>query len=308
MRRSVYVFIVIACAAVLGLRCGEKGTEPEPMHYGISPDSVALNVSSTQQFSATCETGPVEVTWYVDGVQGGSPETGMITPEGLFVAPCEVPPAGHVTITGKAVSDTTFRESAKAVIIGGYGAIFIQVSPDSESVAVGDSVQFVPAASGCPLADPEWSLTPVSGAPGSPGTIRADGTYLAPSSITGDVTLMLTVESPDCPGKKGIAKAVVRKPEAFEVRFEDFSDSSGTGISRATPCSGGGHLVNGLDIPGEWIQVDYQVRAGGEYAAVINYAAAADDTLWVTVTEMGCPSSSSPEEVNFVLDAGTGIT
>jgi hypothetical protein len=308
VRRSTYSLIAIACGAIIGLSCGEKGTEPEALRYGIYPDSVALDVSSTQQFSAASEIGPIEVTWYVDGIQGGSPETGMITPDGLFVAPCEVPPGGYVTITGKALSDAAFRENAKAVIKSGYGAVFIQVSPDSESVAVGDSLRFVPAATGCPLDTPAWSVTPVSGAAGYPGQIRPDGTFLAPVSVTGDITFMVTVGSPDCPGKKGIAKAVVKKPETFSVRFEDYSDSSGTYISRATPCSGGGHVVNGLDAPGEWIQVDYQVRAGGEYAAVINYAAAAGDTLRVTVTEMGCPSSPSPEGVSFVLDAGTGIT
>jgi hypothetical protein len=309
VRRSLCGLMIVTCvAAIIGLQCGEKGTEPEPIHYGISPDSTAVEVSSTQQFSATFEAGPVDVIWYVDGVRGGSPETGMITPDGLFVAPHEVPTDGYVTITAEAVVDSSVQESAKAVIQSGYGAVFIQVSPDSQSIALGDSVAFSPAPSGCPLADPEWSITPVSGVSGPVGEIRPNGTYLAPASITGDVILMVTVESPDCPGKKGIAKAVVKKPEVFAVRFEDFSDSSGTNISRLTTCSEGGHVVNGLDNPGEWVQVNYEVRAGGEYAAVVRYEAGIGDVLTVTVTEMGCPDSSSPQEVSFVLDAGNGLT
>ncbi len=309
MRRSYYIsMVVIFVAAAIGLRCGtERATGPEIPEYGVTPDSADVEISSTQQFVVEFAATPAKVTWYVDGTCGGSPRTGMITPDGLFIAPHEIPPGGYVTITAKAVLDTTVRETAKAVIHGGSGTPFIQISPDSVTVILGDSTSFSAAGPGCPLADPSWSVTVVSSGSDPAGDMRSDGTYVAPSAILGDLKLMVAIESPDCPGKFGIAEAVVRKPEMFVVQFEEFSDSSGVDISRTAPCHGGGFAVNGLDAPDEWIVVPYEVRAGGEYAAEIHYLSGEDDTLRVTLAEAGCPNTTLPAEIDFVIDEGDGF-
>jgi hypothetical protein len=284
--RSCWGLIAVAfVASVIGLQCGsERATNPDLPVYGIEPDSVDIEVSSTQQFEVKFETVPSEVTWYVDGVRGGSPGTGMITPDGLFIAPSEVPVGGFVTITAKAELDSSVEETAKAVIRSGYGTLSIDVNPDSMTVILGDSTSFSATASGCPLAEASWSVAAVSAESDPPGTIRSDGTYLAPVSIPGDITLMVTVESPDCPGKKGLAKAVVLQPETFVVQFETFSDSSGSWILRNVSCGGPDLAVNGLDQPNQ------------------------GDVLRVVVSEMGCPDSDSPVESNFVIDRGDGLT
>lgn len=309
MRRSYWGLIAIVfVAAVIGLRCGtERATDPDLPEYGLKPDSVEVEVSSTQQFTLEFATIPSEVTWYVDGIRGGSPATGMITTHGLFIAPHEVPPSGFVTITAEAVLDSSVRETAKAVILSGYGAPFIQVDPDSVTVVLDDSTSFSAVGSGCPLTDPSWSVVAVSSSSDPSGEMSSDGTYLAPAAIPGDITLMVTVESPDCPGKKGIAKAVVRKPEIFVVQFETFSDSSGTMIMRNVSCGGADLAVNGLDQPNEWITVPYEVRAGGEYSAEIRYKSGEEDVLRVVVAEMGCPNSQAPAEAGFVIDDGDGL-
>jgi hypothetical protein len=163
------------------------------------------------------------------------------------------------------------------------------------------------AASASPLSQPSWSVVAISSEYHPAGDIRSDGTYLAPASIPGDITLMVTVESPDCPGKTGIAKAVVLKPQAFVVQFETFSDSSGNMITRNVSCGGTDLAVNGLDQPNEWIIVPYEVRAGGEYSAEIRYKSGEEDVLRVVVSEMGCPDSSSPVESDFVIQNGDGL-
>jgi hypothetical protein len=309
MRRSYWGLIAISfIAAMIGLRCGtERATDPDLPEYGLMPDSVDVEVSSAQQFTLEFATIPSEVTWYVDGVRGGSPATGMITPHGLFIAPHEVPPGGFVTITAEAVLDSSVRETAKAVIRSGYGTPFIQVSPDSLTVILGDSTFFSAVGSGCPLTDPSWSVVAVSSDSDPSGDMRSDGTYLAPAAIPGDITLMVTVETPDCPGKKGIAKAVVRKPEIFVVQFETFSDSFGSAIRRDVSCGGTDLAVDGLDQPGEWITVPYEVRAGGEYSAEIRYKSNYEDVLRIAVSEMGCPSQDPPAETGFVIELGDGL-
>jgi hypothetical protein len=309
IRRSHSILMVaLTVAAAVGIRCGtEKGVGPEIPYYGVTPDSVEVGISSTQQFSVEFATVPSEVTWYVDGVRGGTPRTGMITPEGLYIAPHEVPADGYVTITAEAILETPVRETAKAVIRSGYGTPFIEVDPDSITAILGDSTSFSVASSGCALTDPSWSVVAVSSISYPAGEMRANGTYIAPTTIPGDDTLMVTVESPDCPGKMGIARAVILKPATFVVQFEDFSDSSGVAISRAVECHGGAIAVNGLDHPGEWITVPYEARAGGEYAAEIHYQSGEGDSYRMVVTEIGCPNTSVPQEVDFIIDQGDGF-
>ena len=309
MRRSYYILIaVLFVAATIGLRCGtERATDPDTPVYGVTPDSVDVEISSTQQFMVEFYNVPGEVTWYVDGIRGGNPRTGMITPDGFYIAPHEAPPGGYVTITARAELDSTVRETAKAVIQSGYGTPFIEISPDSITVILGDSTSFSAAGSGCPLADPSWAVVAVSSGSDPAGDMRSDGTYAAPNTIFGDITLMVTVESPDCPGKKGIAKAVVRKPEMFVVQFETFSDSSGVEIHRNVSCGGLDLAVDGLDQPNEWIVVPYEARAGGEYSAEIRYKSNDEDFLRVAVAEMGCPNPDQAVEADFVIDVGDGV-
>jgi hypothetical protein len=266
-----------------------------------------VEVSSTQQFTVVFEGEPSQVTWYVNGVRGGSPETGMIRPDGLFVAPSEPPPGGSVTITAEVLLDSLVSESAEAVIQTGYGVSSVSVSPDSASVAIGDSTTFSVVASGCPFADPAWTAIDISPGSGSTGDIGAGGTYVAPALIFRDLELMIMVESPDCPAKAGIAKVVVRQPDLFKVELEDFTASSGSGISKAVPCSGGGFAVNGLDQPGEWIEVPFEIPAGGNYIVEIHYAAGVNDVLTAIITAQGCGSGGSTLEAGFQMAQGNGL-
>jgi hypothetical protein len=306
VRRSLYGLAVMTCiAAAIGLRCGEKGTEPEPPRYGLSPDSADVELSSAVQFTLIYETPPLEVVWCVDDVHGGSPETGMITPDGLFIAPYEVPAAGYVTITAEAQLDSLVRSSAKVAIQSGYGTPHIRVNPDSIGVALGDSVELSPAPSGCPLTEPQWSMVTISGDPGNSGTMRSNGTYVAPVSISDDLTLMVMVTGDDCLGKIGIGKILVRAPEPFTVQMEDFTASYGSGITNTVPCPGG-FAVCGLDVPGEWIEIPYHLEIGGMFDAVIHYAPWENNDLGVTVSEATCGVPPEGIEVAFSLRGKAG--
>src|SRR5215470_15133544 len=59
---------------------------------GVSPAAVAVEVFTTQQFTATINGVPsTAVTWQVNGVTGGSTTTGTISTTGLYQAPNAVP-------------------------------------------------------------------------------------------------------------------------------------------------------------------------------------------------------------------------
>ncbi len=58
--------------------------------------AVQLRAKVTNDFSG--------VTWSVDGVPGGTAQTGTITPSGFYSAPADVPAGGHVTISARSAS------------------------------------------------------------------------------------------------------------------------------------------------------------------------------------------------------------
>jgi hypothetical protein len=114
-------------------------------------------------------------------------------------------------------------------------------------------------------------------------------------------------DSPAGPGDGG-------DPDAFKVEIEDYTegydDEAGSMLLRSEPCSqaSGGHMVRGLDYPGEWIDVPVTVAEAGTYELTLRYASLAGDTLKVTVTVGNCGGESFTDpEVDFVMDQGAGL-
>ena len=83
--------------------CGGHGTSPTqaaPVTSVVSVSGAAQTViGGTAQFTATVTGGAnTSVTWQVNGVAGGSPDTGTISPAGFYTAPSTVPSPNTVTI------------------------------------------------------------------------------------------------------------------------------------------------------------------------------------------------------------------
>ncbi len=98
---------------------GDNGTGPPPppsIAITISPTSATLAAGATQQFQATV-TGSTNtaVTWQVNGVAGGSTQTGTISTTGLYTAPSPDQPL-QVTVTAVAAADTS-KTAAAAVTV-----------------------------------------------------------------------------------------------------------------------------------------------------------------------------------------------
>ena len=95
--------------------------------FSLSPGTIALTSSLTQQFSVTGG-GAAPLTWSVDGVQGGSATTGTITATGLYSAP---PTSGvHiVTVTTADLANT----SAATVYVTNYPGTFTHHNDASRS-------------------------------------------------------------------------------------------------------------------------------------------------------------------------------
>ena len=312
--RLVGVLALLA-GVLLSLRCGEdKGPGPEP-RLVILPESPSVEISSSQDFTADYEGETPEVTWYVNGIQGGDPWVGMITPEGVYIAPDTLPspdgmPSGSVTLKAAAVDDATVQAEAVISVTLTDTTAFVRVTPDTATVLVGDSLEFSSETVGCENTDVIWSVTVVAGDPDSVGWIGTDGIYVAPVAVAATFDLMVRATSVGCPEKSGVAKVLVAgvaKP--FEIELEDYTDHLDLGgRSIAVAYCGAAskdYAVEGLDLAGEYVEVPVRVPGTGTYRAHVYYSAGTETSIDVRVTMTN--AGPLPQEADFVLDEGTGI-
>lgn len=292
-------FIAIAAVALFRLGCGvDKSNLPEHCEFEIEVTSDTVEVSSPISFEFFSTCGPLQVCWSVEDTLGGTPSIGMITQHGLYIAPAKIPASGSVKVCAKAVDDTV--ERCKHIFIVDSPQS-IRLIPSIAKVAIQDSLKFTTAITGCVPDSLVWSIEKIVGQ--SIGGITSDGVYHAPSTLRGDVAVMVMAQAKGCSNKIGLARLEITL-RSFWVEAEDFTDSSGTGIVRGVSC-GGGKGVAGLDAPDEWIEIPIDVPATGFYQPWIWYASAYKDTLKLAMTTDGCGEDTST--IRFVLKDGTGV-
>ena len=292
MRRRLYFWIpLLISLSLLGLRCAtEECTGPDVTGGPEGPAYVALEVSSSRQFTLAEHPENPNVAWYVNGIFGGN----------------QVPEMQIVAVTGIWKEDPVIRETTNALIIGTDRTPFVEIVPDVVTAVATDSVRLECAVHGCETSDVTWSLELLSGDWYNIGSIRQNGTYVAPTDPDGDLTLMVIARSTACPDKFGMARVTVKEPVQFFVEAEEFADSSGTGITRGVTC-GGGRGVSGLNAVGEWISIPITVAVGGKFLASVRYAAGPGDELSLNMAVDGCHGEGSSEHAAFLLDEGSGV-
>ena len=191
-KRSLAAFsicILIACAA-----CGGKSstsTTSGDVTIAISPTTVTLPVSTSQQFSASVSNATdTSVTWQVNGTVGGSATYGTISSTGTYTAPASVP-ASSITVTVISVADTTKTATATVTVTNANKLV---VTPAQATVAAGGQQTFS-VALGTTAVDAVWSLSCQSTASGGCGTISSTGVYTAPLSPPPGQLVSITASS-----------------------------------------------------------------------------------------------------------------
>jgi hypothetical protein len=309
--------LALAGTVALGLHCGDdKGPGPQPQLV-IIPDSVSIEISSSETFKVDYDGDSPDVRWYVNGVPGGDPWIGMITTEGLYVAPDSLPEtfgfvSPSVTLRAVAMEDATVEGTTRIFITREDTTAFVKVTPDTATIVITDSLEFTSVVSGCATEDVVWSVAAVTGDPDIVGTISSEGVYVAPTAAQSPLELMVRAVSVDCSDKSGVAKVVVIAGAAsFEVELDRYTFSHNIekpmkydiAIAYCSHASEG-KAVEGLDVEGEYIEVPITVPGPGVYTASVTYAAWVDMPLEVRVEVEGCSELSQSED--FLLDEGTG--
>ena len=309
---AVLVVTVGGAAALLGLQCGDEGPGPDiDGELVITPENPAVALSSSEQFTATVDGHAATVTWYVDGIRGGSVDDGVITTDGLYIAPAEIPAEDRITISAKGIADTTLHAEATVDLVDVPGAAIVVVSPDSTSVLATGNASFLADVIDCTSDGVTWSLARLSGDVFNPGSI-ADGLYEGPLAAEENFAIVIEATSFDCPSKTGIARVMVyAPPTAFDVQTEAYTQSYDAPGSLspivAEPCGGavGGKAVLGLDVAGEFIEVPVDVPVSGTYTVTLRFQAMAGDTIVSAVSMEGC--GSPVPGATFTSTQGAGI-
>src|SRR5437899_7717960 len=99
--QTIFLYTLALSLAACGSGGGGSVTPPPAqITVAIAPNSGTVLLGNTLTFSATVtNTSDTSVSWSVNGISGGSPQAGTISPDGLYTAPADLPTGGKVQIT-----------------------------------------------------------------------------------------------------------------------------------------------------------------------------------------------------------------
>ena len=159
---------------------GQAGKPNASLTISVIPPSISVRTGTSEQFRAEV-TGSVDVavSWWVNGLDGGSASLGTITQDGLYTAPMQAQTGMRVTVMAMSHADPSKSGTALVEIIPVPG---IALSPLSPYVAAGGRKQFTATVVNVVDAGVNWSVDGVVGGTASSGIISDRGLYLAPLS------------------------------------------------------------------------------------------------------------------------------
>jgi hypothetical protein len=189
MRGTIYRLSVLFSLAILAAACGASsdngGTTPPPASkITIAPGSATVSAGATQRFTSTVSGATDQnVSWKVNGVRGGSVTYGLISLEGVYIAPTTVPNPAAVTITATALADATKSGTATVTVQTGPSVhVVVAGSGSRVTVPTFGSRQFSAAVTGTSNPAVTWMVNGTTGGSAATGTITPAGLYYAPHS------------------------------------------------------------------------------------------------------------------------------
>ena len=162
------------------------GTTPPPTtaKVTVSPATATVSAGGTRPFTAAVSGSTDQnVTWKVNGVRGGSSTYGLISLQGVYIAPVAAPNPAAVTITATSFSDTTKTGTATVTIQPGPAVrVVVEGSSSRLTVPTFGSRQFSATVTGTSNTAVTWQVNGIVGGSAVTGTISAAGLYYAPHS------------------------------------------------------------------------------------------------------------------------------
>jgi hypothetical protein len=324
--RSIFLFaLVLSLDACGGSVTGGSSTPPPPpppqITVTIAPNSGTVLLGNTLAFSATVtNTSDASVFWSVNGISGGSPQLGTISPDGLFTAPADLPPGGKVQVTATSHADSS-KSSTAAVTLP--SDITVSLSPVPSSVELGALQSFHAAITSSGKPDPaiRWSLSGAA-CPNSCGTVDASGNYSAPAILPSVPSVTLTATSVADPSKQTsttltitshftlqVAAPLSLQPGVTSAIVATLTPVPGSNPNAALAWSLSGSGCSGSAC-GILSVITTQSAGGGAIADSANYTAPTappqPNTIVITVTPQADPSKQT--QVTIAIQAGPSLS
>jgi hypothetical protein len=179
------LFLLILLAVACGGSSDTGTPPPTTSKVTITPGSVTLSRGAARQFSATVSGSTDQrVRWKVNGTRGGDAVHGLISLEGVYIAPTAVPSPPTVTVSAVSLTDSTKSGTATVTVqTGSAVSVVITGSGARVSVPTFGSYLFTAAVTGASNTAVTWQVNGVTGGSAVTGTISPAGVYYAPHSV-----------------------------------------------------------------------------------------------------------------------------
>jgi hypothetical protein len=313
-------------AWTLGCEGGGAGSAAPPpppppsIRVSVTPTSGSVLLGETLSFAATVSnTSNTAVTWSVNGVAGGSTQDGMISTDGIYTAPADLPLVGTVNVTATSQADSAESATARVTIISD---ISVSIAPGVANVELGAKQNFQAAIQSQGRPDPtiRWSLSGLA-CPSECGTVDANGSYVAPQILPNSAAVNLTATSVADPSKQSSAKLTITShftlqlsapaslaPGATSTLVAVLTPVAGSNPSEAVSWSVGGSGCVGSAC-GVLTVTTTQSAGGASLDNTAVYTAPVTqpqpDNVLVTVTPLA--DSSKQAQANITIQGSSGI-
>jgi hypothetical protein len=322
--QTIFLFALALSLAACGSVGGGGSTAPAPqpqITVAIAPNSGTVLLGNTLSFSATVSNASdTSVSWSVNGISGGSPQLGTISPDGLFTAPADLPPGGKVQVTATSHTDSS-KSSTVGVTVS--SDIAVSLSPVSTSVELGALQSFHALITSGGRPDPaiRWSLSGPA-CPNNCGAVDANGNYTAPAILPSAPTVTLTAVSVADPSKQTSTTITISSHFTLQVAAPSSLQPGVTSaiVATMTPVPGSSpSAVLSWSLTGSGCSgsacgslsvVTAQSAGGGAIADTANYTAPANppqpNTIVITVTPQADPSKQA--QVTITIQSGPSLS
>jgi hypothetical protein len=238
---------------------------PAPTGVSVSPTVATLQITGTQQFTATVSPAAANqaVTWSLSGAGCTSAACGTLNSTTdnpvTYAVPTAVPNPATVSIIATAVGDPTQQASATITITP--PPIVVDTRPGVADVPVNATQEFIVGVTNDPLDQGvTWTLTGTGCSGVACGTLSTTKTarlgytfYTAPPSIPSPAMVTLTARSVTFPGSSGSATITITPADnalmngRFAFVFNGFDSDGQLAMAGSFNADGAGNITGGIE-------------------------------------------------------------
>ena len=260
----------------------------------VSPKTASLIHGQKQQFAAAMAGDSADVA---QGVSWSINSVGGIDGTGLYTAPASIFQSFTVTVTARANADPTKFDTATITLTP---TVSISISPTFATVNAGGTQKFTATVSGTSNTAVTWSISP------QVGSIAADGTYTAPTSVTQPQTVTVTAVSVADPTQSATATITVQPVAAVTISVAPVAVTLSGGQTQQFVAT----VTNTTNTSVIW---SFSPSSVGTLTQTGLYTApgtvsSSTSKVTVTATSVADPTKSASATITFgtLLDIGSG--